>query len=318
MENDNSSVSQDRDMDKTTDDVLSDTKDSIVFDAQESSSALVSSKPEESHTIAQSSEKMTGIIIGIVAFTILITSMGVVGFFFLWDGDRSQEDAESDLEEVSVSSDESLIKKPAQLHVDVEMSQIEQNAAIYATTVAVILCLEDDGYVMDPVDGMPLCRDGGVTTSDTTWPALDQYGARWGGCEMVIERMNTQPDNFTYCATLSDGMIVTCTENGCHADDEVSAERVDRGSGSSAGTSYADEQLARDALSGVVAKMTTLGCAEYESHTSQIIVDMFYDPENTNKRMWTERWTASGCGKKFPIDIKFTETREAGTVWTIE
>lgn len=92
MEHNNSSVSQDRDMDKTTDDVLSDTKDSITIDAQveqHSSSALSPSKPEESHVISQSSEKMTGIIIGIVAFTVLITSMSVVGFFFLWDGDRS-------------------------------------------------------------------------------------------------------------------------------------------------------------------------------------------------------------------------------------
>lgn len=204
------------------------------------------------------------------------------------------------------------------MHVDAETLQIEQNAAIYATTVAVILCLEDGGYVMDPVGGMPLCRDGGVTTSDTTWPALDQYGARWGGCEMAIERMDAQPDHFTYCATLSDGMIITCTEKGCHADDKVSTGRVDRKSGSSTNVSYVDEQLAHDALLGVITKMATLGCAKYESHTSEIIVDMVYDPENANKRTWKERWIVAGCGKKYPIDIAFTETRGAGTVWTIE
>ncbi|MFA5985858.1 MAG: RDD family protein [Parcubacteria group bacterium] len=79
---------------------------------------------------------------------------------------------------------------------------------------------------------------------------------------------------------------------------------------------YADAILTQDTMQGVVAKLSILGCDQYESYEPHILTDVAYTGNDV--RSWEERWVVSGCGSEYPIDITFTETRGEGTVWTIK
>lgn len=181
---------------------------------------------------------------------------------------------------------------------------------ISSTVPGMILCMNDNGYVTEPKEGQEMCRGN---SAYGVWPVLSDKGAKWGGCKMSVERTNGMIEHFTYCATMADGTIVTCEETGCDFDGDVNndVDMIAQKNGT-----YADEQLTRDAMQGIVAKMALLGCDAYESHSAQIVTDMIYSSDD--ERTWTERWTVRGCDKTYPIDIVFTETRGQGTVWTIE
>lgn len=83
---------------------------------------------------------------------------------------------------------------------------------ISSTVPAAILCMDDNGFLTEPEEGVNICRDD---KDLSTWPAIGEMGGKWGGCEMGVTRKNGIMVGFTYCATLPSGDIARCTQTGC-------------------------------------------------------------------------------------------------------
>ncbi len=81
-------------------------------------------------------------------------------------------------------------------------------ASLSSTVPAVILCVDDQKYVNEPVAGKNICEG---EDARGTWPDLSGFNATWGGCEMTVDKAN---GTFEYCATLPD-QIGRCTMSGC-------------------------------------------------------------------------------------------------------
>jgi hypothetical protein len=75
------------------------------------------------------------------------------------------------------------------------------------------LCMKDDpGYINEQIPGNKICK-GGVGI----WTDISEQGAEWGGCDLTVSRNELgRIVKFEYCATLADGHIVHCNENGCN------------------------------------------------------------------------------------------------------
>lgn len=96
------------------------------------------------------------------------------------------------------------------------------NQTVYQTYAQVLLCADTSGTVLAPSDNAPLCSGDGYKD---TWPAIEQYGARWGGCEFVYKVLETDQQSledvrFQYCAVLPKGGLAICTDEGCVFDVE--------------------------------------------------------------------------------------------------
>jgi len=93
--------------------------------------------------------------------------------------------------------------------------QRAQNASVTTTVhsavVAAKVCATDEETISDPSTsvGSPIC-----TNSVGVWPDLTEAdaAASWGGCTFA---QDSADGTFTFCATLGDATIVTCTETGC-------------------------------------------------------------------------------------------------------
>lgn len=76
----------------------------------------------------------------------------------------------------------------------------------------------------------------------------------------------------------------------------------------------ANQQLIHDTKVGVAAKVATLGCSKPEK--LQFFVMAL--PEGVvGARVWKEQWIISGCGKKYPVNIEFSEDGQDAANWTI-
>ena len=78
--------------------------------------------------------------------------------------------------------------------------------------------------------------------------------------------------------------------------------------------SLTNEKLMMDAMIGVAQKVGASGCVEPENFRPYIISM----PEGKiGERSWSEHWVVQGCGKEFPVKIKFTEDGLDGANWII-
>ncbi len=83
---------------------------------------------------------------------------------------------------------------------------------ISSTVPAVIMCMNNNGYIMKPKDGGEICRGN----SSDVWPIINTEGGKWNdGCEMKVNRVDGNIRGFEYCASLLDGSIAHCNERGC-------------------------------------------------------------------------------------------------------
>ena len=88
-------------------------------------------------------------------------------------------------------------------------------STISSTVPGMILCMEDNGYLTEPKEGQEMCRGN---SAYGVWPVLSDKGVRWGGCKMIVERVDGMIEHFSYCVTMADGTIVMCRESGCDFD----------------------------------------------------------------------------------------------------
>lgn len=92
-----------------------------------------------------------------------------------------------------------------------EEGQSAAKTMIFSTVPMMIKCMDDNGYMMEPVENGEICRGN----SSATWPVISDQGGRWGGCEMSVQRINGVIKSFEYCATMTDGSIFHCSKVGC-------------------------------------------------------------------------------------------------------
>lgn len=96
-----------------------------------------------------------------------------------------------------------------EVHEMKEASSVSaKRVEVESTVPAVILCMDGDGYVNEPLSGNKICKD---SSSSIEWPDLSGIDTHWGGCEFEI---NKEELTFKYCATIESGLIV-CDEEGC-------------------------------------------------------------------------------------------------------
>lgn len=77
----------------------------------------------------------------------------------------------------------------------------------------------------------------------------------------------------------------------------------------------ANEKLIYDAMVGVAARITTLGCSEPENFKPYVLKM----PEgNLGSRVWFEQWVVTGCGETYPVTIRFNESGASAADWTVQ
>ncbi|MEL7084129.1 MAG: hypothetical protein AAGM36_06485 [Cyanobacteria bacterium J06597_1] len=78
--------------------------------------------------------------------------------------------------------------------------------------------------------------------------------------------------------------------------------------------SLANQTLIQDALIGISAKTSTLGCDTPEQ-VSPYVTQLPTGEEGS--RSWRELWVVQGCDREFPINIRFNEDGPNAANWTI-
>ncbi len=185
-------------------------------------------------------------------------------------------------------------------------------SSIASTVPAMILCMDDDGYLMEPVEGGEICRDD-TKLGTWLWPTISDDGGVWGGCEMQVSREDGIVEGFEYCAILPDGVVVHCSETGCIFDNDLEGSEIDN---TITQGSYVDDLLMQDTMNGIVAKVATLGCTQQFDSIDKSVTEDY--ASSNNVRTWKEQWIVQGCENNYPIDITFIETMGQGTTWTIK
>ena len=79
--------------------------------------------------------------------------------------------------------------------------------------------------------------------------------------------------------------------------------------------SLINEKFMQEAEPDVLAKVAEMGCRKTDS-LSRYVVEMPHG--EVGERTWRERWTVSGCGASYPIDIEFMEKGATELTWKIE
>ena len=78
--------------------------------------------------------------------------------------------------------------------------------------------------------------------------------------------------------------------------------------------SYANQILQKDALTGVTAKVRTLGCSNPQRYQPYV---MQKPSGQAGLRTWQEQWVVDGCGKQYPVLLNLREEGARGASWTI-
>jgi hypothetical protein len=78
--------------------------------------------------------------------------------------------------------------------------------------------------------------------------------------------------------------------------------------------SLGNAKLIRDAKVGVAQKVALLGCDKPETLEPYVVAIPTGD---VGARRWKERWIVSGCGRKYPVNIDFSEDGPNSAYWTI-
>ena len=99
-----------------------------------------------------------------------------------------------------------------------EASNASVKSAISSTVPGMILCMDENGFLMEPVEGQEICRG---KKEYGLWPTISDRGAQWGGCKMHVERASGIVEHFSYCAVLANGTIMMCTDMGCDLDGDI-------------------------------------------------------------------------------------------------
>ncbi len=133
---------------------------------------------------------------------------------------------------------------------------------------------------MELVEGGKICRDD---TELGTWPIISDDGGVWGGCEMQVSREDGIVEGFEYCAILSDGVVVHCSETGCIFDNDLEGSKIDNAMTQG---SYADDLLTQDTMNGVVAKVATLGCTQQFDSIDKGVTEDYLSSNNVHT--WKE------------------------------
>lgn len=92
------------------------------------------------------------------------------------------------------------------------------------------------------------------------------------------------------------------------ADDKLPYGALSKGS-------LSNSKLISDTKVGVAAAVATKGCSHLENFEPFVLSHPKGDP---GSQYWQELWIVNGCGKKYPINIRFAEDGAGGAFWTIE
>ncbi|MBA4503298.1 hypothetical protein [Marinobacterium marinum] len=76
-----------------------------------------------------------------------------------------------------------------------------------------------------------------------------------------------------------------------------------------------NQQLIHDAMLGVAADVATQGCDSPENFMPYV---MAMPEGQVGSRYWRELWVVQGCGKTFPVKIRFSEKGVGAANWVIE
>jgi hypothetical protein len=78
--------------------------------------------------------------------------------------------------------------------------------------------------------------------------------------------------------------------------------------------SLGNAKLIRDTKVGVAQKVALLGCDKPETLEPYVVA---MPTGEVGARRWKERWIVGGCGKKYPVNIDFSEDGPNAAHWTI-
>ncbi len=79
--------------------------------------------------------------------------------------------------------------------------------------------------------------------------------------------------------------------------------------------SLCNQELIRDAMTGVASKVAMLGCDKPESFKPYVLS---MPKGEAGSRLWRELWVVKGCESEYPVKMLFTETGLSGAMWVVE
>lgn len=103
-------------------------------------------------------------------------------------------------------------------------------ALLQASLGNVVMCADSNGNrISEPASGKNICEGTSQAMEGdsfaATWPDIERYDGRWGGCKFQITRSSSFEEggiryggaieNLSYCATLSSGTVAICTLTSC-------------------------------------------------------------------------------------------------------
>lgn len=108
--------------------------------------------------------------------------------------------------------------------------------------------------------------------------------------------------------------LIGCGSAPAEKEDDVTEIRVPQSEQAQQGT-LANRQLINDVMQGVVAKVAAEGCAEPRDFKPYVTRMPEGEP---GERAWAERWVIFGCGKEYPVPIRFQEAGLGAANWAIQ
>lgn len=108
------------------------------------------------------------------------------------------------------------LKQKEAIEEDLKLQQKKNDVmgVLSSTVEKAIVCNDDNNKsIRALISKEPICQGG---NSDDKWPAIETYGAQWGGCDFMRRDSINNYNDFQYCAKLSSGKIIKCTRKGCY------------------------------------------------------------------------------------------------------
>lgn len=90
-------------------------------------------------------------------------------------------------------------------------------AAMSTSTDSVKECIVAKQFINESAANTNIC-DG--VDPVAKWPDVVSFDAQWGGCEFGIDK---EAQTFVYCAQMTNGTAMTCTQDGCKESDMMAA-----------------------------------------------------------------------------------------------